>query len=132
MLNKLKKFDFIFIVIALLGTYFLFEQVFFFKKPVTSQEKLSVTVAAPKAKPLTTESLQEVKEVYFANSTKTSRVKEITERDGFFLITIEGTGIKTADRVIFENRHLAINERVKLHGLVKFEGRVVEIKEDND
>jgi hypothetical protein len=128
MKNKFLKFDYIFLLILILGSVFLVQQWLFSKTITAGGQNLFVKVKAPVSENLSSEELSKIKVLYLSNIQETSEVS-IMKSGGEATFTFLGKGEKTGTKFIFNNEHFSLNQRVKLHGLLEAEGSVVEIGE---
>lgn len=128
MKNKLEKYDYMVFFVIIMSIIFFVQQYLFREETQEQNQKLRVEIIAPIDDDIENKSLDSIKELYFSNSLDTSEVIDIEKsKDNEVEVTLMGEGLYSEEVTMFEGQHIAINQRVKIHGLLELEGYITNI-----
>lgn len=119
------------ILIIVFAIIFALQQFLLLEKPIEKTgKKVFLKVRVFSSSELERSALEDIKTLYFSNQESLSTVLSIEpESSNYYLVTLEGEGIKEDNRVIFNNEKVSLNQRAKIHGLLEGEGEIIDFGE---
>jgi len=106
------------------------QQFLFYKTLPQNERTVRVSVKVPLRSNVDKIQLSGIKDLYFSNSDRLSKVKTISfNSDNTVTVILEDKGTKSEERSLFAGQYVSLNQRVYLHGLLEAEGVVTKIDE---